>query len=218
MDNRVQMTDPAGKVLDVLFDTTPAYLVAKQMAELVTWTNEALAANAVHPLLVIANFVVAFLKIHPFLDGNGRMARLLTNLLMLHAGYAYVRYVSHEHLVEASKTDYYVALRRAQRTFGTDQETIQPWLTYFLTVSGTQARQAADLLSAEAVEQLLSPSQRAVWQFLATVAEAAPRQIAEATGIPLPTIAQTLDKLLQLGKVDRLGLGRATRYRVREPS
>jgi Fic family protein len=213
MDNTVQATDPVGQVVSVLFATTPPYLTAKQMDELVTWTNQALTSRTHHPLLVTANFIVEFLKIHPFLDGNGRLSRILTNLLLLRAGYGFVPYTSHEHLIEANKTDYYLALRRSQTTFGTTRETIQPWLEYFLTICHTQAEHAMALLNREAIEQLLSPSQRRVWEYLAGVADAPPREIAAATEVPLPTVAQALDKLLGLGQVERLGQGRATRYR-----
>ncbi len=213
MDNRVQMTGPAGKVVEVLFDTAPPFLTAKQMNELAAVTDQELLAGAHHPLLIIGNFVVEFLKIHPFLDGNGRLSRILTNLLMLRAGYRYMPFVSHEHLVEASRADYYVALRRSQTTFGGEHETIAPWLAYFLSVSLTQAHQAAALLSQEAIERLLSPSQLLVWRYLDTVSEAAPGMIASATGVPRPTVTQVLDKLLRLGAVERLGLGRSTRYR-----
>ncbi len=213
MDNRVQMTGPAGEVVEVLFDTTPPYLTAKQMGELVTWTDQELRAGGHHPLLVIANFVVEFLKIHPFLDGNGRLSRILSNLLMLRAGYRYMPFVSHEHLIEASKADYYVALRRSQITFGTERETIEPWSAYFLAVLLAQAEQAAALLSHEAIERLLSPSQLLVWRYLGAVGEAAPGRLAVAIGIPRPTVSQALDKLLRLGAIERLGLGRSTRYR-----
>jgi Fic family protein len=216
LGNSVQATDPGGQVVSVLFETTPPYLTAKQMEELLAWTIEALDQRRHHPLLIVASFVVQFLKIHPFLDGNGRLSRILTNLLMLRTGYSYMPYVSHEHLIEASKTEYYVALHRSQTTFGTEQETIQPWLEYFLTICLRQAEQAQDLVSAEAIERLLSPAQLRVWQYLATVTEAAPRQIAAATGVPQPTVAQALDKLRHLGHAERLGLGRATRYRRQE--
>jgi Fic family protein len=212
-ENSVEMTDAAGQVLGVLFDTTPAYLTSKQMIELVDWTNSALASGERHPLTVIGNFIVEFLKIHPFLDGNGRLSRVLTNLLLLRAGYSYLPYVSHEHLVERRKTEYYLALRRSQTTFGTESETIQPWLEFFVDVCYQQALQAKGLLSAASIEQLLSPRQLLVWNFLGSVQEAAPGEIAAATGVPQPTVAQALDKLMALGHVERLGLGRATRYR-----
>jgi Fic family protein len=215
LDNSVQMTDPGGRVVGVLFKTTPPYLTAKQMDELIAWTNQALAEDRYHPLHVIGNFVVEFLKIHPFLDGNGRLSRVLTTLLMLRAGYRYVPFVSHEHLVEVSKTDYYLALRRSQTTFGMDKETILPWLTFFLEVCRVQAEQAATLLGSEAIERLLSPGQLKIWRYLDTVEDAAPGQIADATGVPRPTVAQALDKLRRLDAVERFGLGRSTRYRKR---
>jgi Fic family protein len=218
LDNKVQAIDERGQVVDVLFDTTPAYLTAKQMAELVDWTNRALAEGRHHVLAIIAVFIVEFLKIHPFLDGNGRLSRILTNLLLLRAGYAFVPYVSHEHLIEQTKMDYYLALRRSQTTFGTGRETVLPWLEFFLNTCLTQAREAMDLLSAAAIQPLLSPSQRIVWDYLSSVTDAAPREIAVATGVPQPTVAQALAKFIKLGHVGRLGLGRATRYRRRSPA
>lgn len=212
LDNRVQLNGPAGEAVGIL-DTAPPYLTPKLMSELVAWTSQTLADGTQHPLLVIGNFVVEFLKIHPFLDGNGRLSRILTNLLMLRAGYRYAPFVSHEQLIEASKADYYVALRQSQTTFGTERETIRPWLAYFLDKLLVQAEQAAALVSNEAIERLLSPQQLLVWRHLDTVPEAAPGQIAETTGVPRPTVAQAIDKLLQLGAVERLGLGRSTRYR-----
>jgi Fic family protein len=212
LDNRVQLTGPDSAAVGLL-ETAPPYLTPKLMSELVAWTSDALADGTQHPLPVIGNFVVEFPKIHPFLDGNGRLSRILTNLLMLRAGYRYVPFVSHEQLIEASKADYYVALRRSQTTFRTERESIRPWLTYFLDKLLVQADQAAALVSHEAIERLLSPQQLFVWLYLDTMPEAAPGQIAEATGVPRPTVAQALDKLLQLGAVERLGLGRSTRYR-----
>jgi Fic family protein len=211
--NRVQATGPDGDVVGVLFDTAPPYLTAKQMSELVAWTDQALTSGAYHPLPVIGNFVVTFLKIHPFLDGNGRLSRVLTNLLMLRAGYPYTPYVSHEYLVEVSKMEYDVALGWSHLTMGTKRETIRPWLTYFLGVLRTQAVQAAALVNAEAIETLLSPRQLAVWWFLSEVAEATQGEIASATGVARPTVGQALDKLLQFGAIERLGPGRGARYR-----
>lgn len=218
LENKIEAADPRGQLVGTVLETTPAYLTGKQMGELVTLTNEALAAGQHHPLLVIGNFVVEFLKIHPFLDGNGRLSRILTNLLLLRAGYRYLSYVSHEHLIEDNKDKYYFALRDSQKSFGTEAETIQPWLVFFVNVCVVQAEQANSILTHATVEHLLSPSQLSIWNFLGTVREAAPREIAAATGVPLPTVAQALDKLTRLGHVERLGLGRATRYRKSQPS
>ena len=212
-ENKVHMVNEAGESVGILFDTTMAYLTPKEMQELVEWTQKALAERKYHPLLVIANFLVEFLMIHPFQDGNGRISRVLTNLLLLKEGYLYMPYVSHEKLVEDNKPDYYIALRRSQKTIKSDYENITPWIDFFLTILLQQARIAVELLSKENVEKLLSPKQLKVWNHLENVVEATPGDIAKATGVARPTINQALDTLLRLKKIERIGLGRTTRYR-----
>lgn len=213
LENSVEMKDGQGNVLAVLFETTPAYLTPKQMQELIAWTSNAFAEDIHHPLIVTANFIVEFLKIHPFLDGNGRLSRVLTNLLLMKAGYAYTPYVSLEKLIENNKTDYYVALRASQTTFGTDHETVEPWVDFFLGVCQSQAEQAIALLSGESLERTLSPNQLLVWQYIQTVDEATIRDAAAATGVARPTVRQAFDRLLELKLIERFGLGRSTRYR-----
>ena len=146
-ENKVHMVNEEGDSLALLFDTTPAYLTPKQMQELVEWTQHALADQQYHPLLVIGNFLVEFLKIHPFEDGNGRLSRILTNLLLLQAGYAYMPYVSHEKIVEENKLRYYLALRKSQNTLGTEQEEYYSVAAVFLrraSDSDTDGDWAAD--------------------------------------------------------------------------
>jgi Fic family protein len=84
------MIDEAGQSIGILFDTAPAFLTPGNMKDLIEWTQTALAEEKYHPLLVIGNFLVELLKIHPFTDGNGRRARVLTNLLLLQAEYLYI--------------------------------------------------------------------------------------------------------------------------------
>jgi len=213
-ENQVHMIDEAGQSMGILFDTTPAYLTPKEMLELVEWTQAAINNNNHHPLLIITNFLVQFLQIHPFQDGNGRLSRILTNLLMLQAGYAYMPYASHEKVIEDNKPEYYLALRQSQKTFNTGQETILPWLAFFLDVTLHQSQTALELFSEENVEKLLSPRQLQVWQYMQGAVEVTPRELAENLGIPRPTINQVLDRLLALKRIERLGLGRGTRYRV----
>lgn len=212
-ENRVEMFDAHGKSLGIMFETTPAYLTPKQMQELVGWTQLALKNREYHPLIIIANFIVEFLAIHPFQDGNGRLARILTNLLMLKSGYAYAPYVSHEKLIEDNKADYYLTLRESQTTFKTPKENIATWLEFFLSVSVQQARQAIDLLSHENIEKLLSPKQLLVWRYLESSSEATPIEISQATNVTRPTVSQAINVLLRLKKIERLGQGRTTRYR-----
>jgi Fic family protein len=212
-ENKVQMIDEAGKSIGVLFDTTPAYLTPKEMLELVEWTQDAFNNKNHHPLPVIANFLVEFLQIHPFQDGNGRLSRILTNLMLLQSGYLYMPYVSHEKLIEDNKPEYYMALRKSQKTFKTKKEDIVPWLDFFLTVFLKQSKMAVELLSKEDIEKILSYKQIAVWQYLNQVKEATAGEIAKQTKVARPTVSQAIDKLLQLKRIERLGLGRSTRYR-----
>lgn len=211
-ENQVVMKDAHGKIIGIVFDPTLAYLTPKEIQELVEWTMAAFRKNRFHPLLVLGVFLVEFLKIHPFQDGNGRLSRILTNLLLLQSGYAYVPYVSHEKLIEDNKTAYYIALRKSQRT--KDQRPdITSWLEFFFEILLTQAQQAITLLSTEQVEKLLSKKQLAVWQYIKSATDSSPGVIAKETGVARPTVNQVLEKLLRLKKIERVGLGRSTRYR-----
>lgn len=212
-ENQVEMVDPQGRRVGVLFETTPAYLTPGKMLELVEWTKNALENKTYHPLLVVGNFLVDFLNIHPFTDGNGRLSRILTNLLLLKAGYLYMPYVSHEKLIEDQKPAYYLALRKSQKTFKTDNQNITDWLLFFLDILVAQSEEAINLISSEDVETILSEKQLAVWRYLQGVSEATPAQIRNVTGIGGPTVYQILSKLLNLKKIERLGLGKGTRYR-----
>lgn len=212
-ENKVHMVDQAGKSVAVLFDTTPAYLTPKEMQELVEWTRDTLEKGEIHPLLVIANFLVEFLLIHPFQDGNGRLSRILTNLLLLQRGYLYMPYVSHEKLVEDHKADYYLALRRSQKTLKTEKEDIAPWLEFFLSVILEQSKRAVVLLSKEAIEKLFSPKQLLVLEYFQKAEEVTPGELSAKLKIARPTVNQILTRLLQFKKIERFGLGRSTRYR-----
>ena len=203
---------PDGQVAKIMFETTPAFLTGEEMQELVDWTTDAFEKNRFHPLLLIANFVVEFLKIHPFEDGNGRLSRVLTNLLLLRSGYQFVQYVSHEQIVERRKDEYYLALRKSQETFNTDHDTLVPWLNFFLSVVKEQATKALSYLEEEKVEDTLSPKQYEVWKYLSSVGEAAPGDIAKATGVVSVTVSQALERLIELNLVKRVGRGRGTRY------
>ncbi len=233
-ENVVKMVDSAGNPIATLFKTTPAYLTPriskcnprdegsvpfgtlplfKEIQELTEWTMEALAEQKYHPLFIIGNFLVEFLNIHPFEDGNGRVSRILANLLLLKEGYLYMPYVSHEKLIEDNKPEYYLALRKSQKTIKTKHEDITPWMDFFLTIFLKQSKMAIELLSRENIEKLLSPKQLAIWQYLQTVEEATPKDIARETKVARPTVNQAINSLLRLKKIERLGLGRSTRYK-----
>ena len=212
-ENLVGLLGPDGKTITrVLFNTSPAWSTPTEMVDLIGWTHTALEENRFHPLLVIANFLVEFLKIHPFQDGNGRLSRVLTNLLLLRSGYQFVKYISHDKRIEERKDEYYIALRKAQETFGTKKDTIAPWLNFFLSVMKEQAVKALVYLEDERFEDTLSPKQREVWKYISDAKDASRGDIVKATGIAEATINQAIDRLIELGKVKRIGRGRGTRY------
>ena len=131
-DNHVEAFGPDGQSLGVVFQTARPFDTPRLMGELVAWTRENLDAGDLHVLIIIAIFVVVLLEIHPFQDGNGRLSRALTTLLLLRAGYAYVPYSSLESVIEQSKEAHYLALRQTQGTIRTETPNWQPWLTWFL--------------------------------------------------------------------------------------
>jgi Fic family protein len=137
--NTVVMTNAHGEQV-VLFDPTPPYLVKPEMQAAIDWTNGELAAGRIHPLLIIANFIFEFLAIHPFRDGNGRVSRALTNLLLLRAGYGYVPYVSLDEIIERSRADYYLSLRATQKRHKTADEDVTPWVMFSLAHSPSRRR------------------------------------------------------------------------------
>ncbi|MBI3985056.1 MAG: Fic family protein [Candidatus Levybacteria bacterium] len=212
-ENQVRMIGPEGEDMGVLFDTTPAYLTPKEVNELVEWTNQAFESKKYHPLLIIGNFIVEFLSIHPFEDGNGRLSRILTNLLLLKQGYLYTPYVSHEKLIEDSKADYYLALRNSQKTFRTGKEDLSFWLDFFLKILSIQSELAIELMTSENIESMLSSKQLAVWQYLQETNDASPMEIAKKINIARITVNQVLNKLLKIKRIERIGQGSGIRYR-----
>lgn len=131
LSNKVVANYPGG-IQKVIFNTTEVHLVANEMNDLVKWTNEQLEKNEIHPLIIIGFFIYEFLSIHPFQDGNGRLSRLLTTLLLLKNDYLFIQYVSFENLIEQSKKEYYQSLMEGQKDRYTGNENIAKWSVYFL--------------------------------------------------------------------------------------
>jgi len=149
LPNNVAAFDDDGKQIAIVFETATPFDTPRLMAELVEWLHTEQELKRLHPLLVIAIFTVVFLAIHPFQDGNGRLSRVLTTLLLLKAGYAYVPFSSLESVIENSKEGYYLALRQTQSTIGTNNPNWQPWLLFFLRALQQQKRRLATKVERE---------------------------------------------------------------------
>jgi Fic family protein len=212
--NRVEARDAKGNIVGIVFDPSPPYLVQKEMTELIQWTQNALEVNTPHPLIAIANFIFEFLAIHPFQDGNGRLSRILTNFLLLKYGYDFTPFVSHEKIIEENKADYYLALNKTQKNWKTKKENMSPWMTFFLDVIKKQSQLAINLLKEEPIEIFLSEKQQLVWEFALKSKVFARKDVIASTKLPPRTAEEAIKKLLKMKKLEQLGQGRATRYRV----
>ena len=131
LSNKVVANYPGG-IQKVIFNTTEVHLVQNEMNDLITWTNEQFEKGEIHPLIIIANLIYEFLSIHPFQDGNGRLSRLLTTLVLLQKDYMFILYVSFENLIEKTKKEYYQALMEGQKNRNQENENISKWILYFL--------------------------------------------------------------------------------------
>lgn len=138
LSNSVEAFTPEGESIGVIFQTATPFDTPRLMDELIDWTDNTFTEQSLHPLLITAIFTVVFLEIHPFQDGNGRLSRILTTLLLLKAGYAYVPYSSLESVIEQNKEGYYLALRQTQGSIRTESPDWQPWVVYFLKALGKQ--------------------------------------------------------------------------------
>jgi Fic family protein len=212
--NTVIMANTKGERV-VLFDPTAPYLVKPEIESILAWTTKQLETGEIHPLLVIANFIFEFLAIHPFKDGNGRMSRALTNLLLLKTGYEYIPYVSLDEIIEETKTDYYLALRATQKNHKTDHQNITPWVEYFLAALREQARRAKNLMDKDQPEKLLSEKQTAVFHLFDTYETLNVSDIAALLKgeMPLSTIKQAVSRLVALKLLERAGQARSSRYK-----
>jgi Fic family protein len=214
--NDVVAFDADGNQIGVVFETTSPFDTPREMEELVTWTRKAFEDEALHPLLIIAIFVVRFLAIHPYQDGNGRLSRVLTTLLLLRAGYAYVPYASLERVIEENKDLYYKALRRTQTTLNSDEPDWEPWVGFFLRCLGKQKDTLAARIDRERIEQgshgdLPELAARIVTLIKEKGRLSAP-QIEELTGANRNTIKVRLRELVASGLIHQHGKARATWY------
>jgi Fic family protein len=213
LPNNVEAFGPDGEGLGIVFETATPFDTPRLTQELIDWTRHTLAEGELHPLLVISVFVVVFLAIHPFQDGNGRLSRILTTLLLLRAGYAYVPYSSLESVIEQSKESYYLALRQTQGTIRSDEPNWQPWVVYFLKALRAQKLKLEKKIERERI--ILGDLPELSVNLLELVRERGRITIADAakiTGSSRNTIKDHIKALTDDGHLNRHGAGRGTWY------
>jgi len=199
----------------IVFQTASPFDTPRLMTQLVEWISETLARRTLHPLVAIAVFIVLFLQIHPFQDGNGRLSRALTTLLLLRAGYAYVPYSSLESVIEQSKDAYYLALRRTQKTTRTRKPDWQPWVLFFLRALQKQKQRLEIKVDREKkiLGQLPELSLR-IFELAKDRGQIKVEDVLRVTGAPRGTVKDHLTILIKSGYLLQHGKGKGTWYSV----
>ena len=214
--NSVAAFNEEGEQIGIVFQTASPFDTPRLMAELVSWTNEQRQAQLLHPLLIAAVFVVVFLEIHPFQDGNGRVSRALTTLVLLQAGYAYVPYSSMESVIELNKEAYYLALRQTQGTIRAEAPNWQPWLVFFLRSLAEQVRRLEKKVERERLVLAVLPdlSLRIV-EFAREHGRITIGDAIKLTGVSRNTLKVHFRNLVGRGYLNQQGSGRGVWYEIR---
>ena len=214
--NHVAAFDENSVQIGIVFQTASPFDTLRLMPELVAWVQAARAAKKLHPLLIIAVFVVVFLEIHPFQDGNGRLSRVLTTLLLLQSGYAYVPYSSLESVIEMNKEAYYLALRQTQGTIRTAAPDWQPWLDFFMRSLAEQVRRLETKVEREKL--VLATLPELALQIVEFAREHGRVRMGEAvklTGASRNTLKEHFRTLVTRGYLNQHGAGRGVWYEMR---
>jgi Fic family protein len=213
--NHIGAFDADGVAVGIVLETASPFDTPRRMEELVDWVRAARAEDALHPLVIIAIAIVVFLEIHPFQDGNGRLSRILTTLLLLQAGYAYVPYRSLERVIEREKEAYYLALRQTQRTIRSEAPDWQPWLTFFLRSLAEQARGLEAMVEEERrLRDVLPDLSRRIVDFACAHGRITIGDAIRLTGVSRNTLKPHFKTLVQEGRLRQLGRGKGTWYTV----
>ena len=215
--NSVAAFDENGTQIGIVFETATPFDTPRLMTELVSWVNgereKAPISEKLHPLLIIAIFVVVFLEIHPFQDGNGRLSRVLTTLLLIQTGYAYVPYSSLESVIELNKEAYYLALRQTQGTIRTQEPNWQPWLVFFLRSLAEQVRRLEKKVEREKIVLAALPElSLQIVEFAREHGRVTMMDAIKLTGSSRNTLKQHFRDLTERNHLELHGSGRGVWY------
>ena len=210
LNNAVEASFPDG-TRQIIFQTTEAgFATEDAIKQLLNWYN---SETEVHPLIKVASFVYGFLSVHPFQDGNGRLSRLISTLLLLKNGYKWIQYVSFEHEIENRKSEYYQALRSCQSQRPNEDVTV--WMHFFLSCLSNIQSQLLGKLNKRGLETLLSPKEKSIFTIIQNRPNIQSGGIAERLGMPSPTVKRILSYLLNKGLIEKQGSGRNVSYTIK---
>jgi Fic family protein len=208
--NAVEASFPDG-TRQIIFQTTEAgFATEDAIRQLLNWYN---SETEVHTLIKVASFVYDFLSVHPFQDGNGRLSRLISTLLLLKNGYKWIQYVSFEHEIENRKNEYYQVLRscQAQRP----NEDVSNWILFFLNCLSNIQSQLLTKLQISGLETHLSYKEKSIYSIIQNRPNIQSGEIAEKLAIPAPTVKRILSALLKKGIIEKQGNGRNVNYTIK---
>ncbi len=214
--NHVEAFDPNSKSLGIIFETCSPFETPFRMTDIINWADVALEGKKLHPLLVISVFIVEFLAIHPFQDGNGRLSRILTTFLLLRAGYNYVPYSSLEAIVEQNKEGYYLALRKTQMSLKSSTPDLSPWMLFFLRA----LKQQKDKLESKIEKEKLLFGQLPelsiqILTLIKSKGRGTVKDIVMMTKANRNTVKKHLEALVDSQNLQRNGLGKGTWYSLK---
>jgi Fic family protein len=213
LPNHVTAFDADGKEIGIVFQTTSPFDTPREMETLVAWFIKADRERSLHPLLLIGSFIVVFLAIHPFQDGNGRLSRVLTTLMLLRAGYGHVPFSSLESIIEASKEGYYRALRRTQTTLASKKPDWEAWLIFFLRSLVKQKDALAKKIALDDTQATdLHPLAKKIVALLPDHETLTLSQIVKLTQGKPSTVKLRLKELVEKGYLVPKGQGRGAHY------
>ena len=208
--------DEHGEQIGIVFQTASPFDTPRLMTELIAWVDAQRESRLLHPLLIAAIFVVVFLEIHPFQDGNGRISRALTTLLLLQSGYAYVPYSSLESVIEFNKEAYYLALRQTQGTIRADAPNWQLWLAFFLRSLAEQVRRLEKKVEREKLVLASLPElSLQIVEFAREHGRVTIGDVIRLTGASRNTLKAHFRKLVERGHLGQQGSGRGVWYELR---
>jgi Fic family protein len=208
--NAVEANFPDG-TKQIVFQTTEAgYPTEDAMQNLINWYKN---DHVTHPLVKCSLFTYEFLSIHPFQDGNGRLSRLISSLLLLKNGYNWIQYVSFEHEIENRKPEYYRVLRSCQSQ--RPNENVSDWCNFFFDALNNIQKLLMLKLNQSGVEIQLSPREKSILAFIGNNAGCKSGEIAKKLGIPSPTIKRILPELIGKNLIEKYGVGPSTNYSLK---
>ncbi len=217
LSNQVVANYPDG-TRRTIFKTTDPALTAIEMEALLFWLKKRLGKSDMHPVITTAAFIYEFLSTHPYQDGNGRLSRLLTTLLLLKQGYEFTQYVSFEHIIEERKEAYYRALMEGQKNRYQSSESMEKWILFFLeSLVELINRLEAKYKTYSKLKVVLNERQQHIIAFLKEQQSAKIKDIEKGLGIySRNTIKKDLAYFVNEGVIIKMGAGRGVEYHFKK--